>query len=158
MLNERQYSFASYSYVGGVPNLPQTRMERIREPDVTGGRIARNTHYRNVSSSILDKFPVGGVISDVSTPRKYPAHVVGAVTSDIHAASITSATRPPPGPSPTSLAGPVQPAYRRRERNLLIHGCGKPWLFISCSLPALRRRPRQSARAKLLLSSPVARN
>lgn len=115
-------------------------------------RIVRNTHNRNVSSSILDKFPVAGVISDVSTPWKYPAHVVGAVTSGVRTAAVTFATGPLSGPSPTSFAGPVQLAYRRKERNLLIHGCGKPWLFISCSLPAY-----VADRAKLLVSSRVAR-
>ena len=96
------------------------------------GRIARNTHNRNVSSSILDKFPVTGVISDVSTPRKYPAHVVGTRYIGRPCGRRDATTRAsryvhvhveaPPGSSLTSFTGPVQPAYHRRERNLLIHG------------------------------------
>ncbi|KYM89492.1 hypothetical protein ALC53_02331 [Atta colombica] len=81
-IRERQYNFVSCSLYFGMYKAFQIYHRReLKEngrPE-TGrnrGRIARNTHNRNVSSSILDKFPVAGVISDVSTPRKYPAHVV----------------------------------------------------------------------------------
>lgn len=82
-------------------------------------RIARNTHNRNVSSSIPDKFPVAGVISDVSTPRKYPAHVVRccyARTSMRGRGYIRNYTA-----GPLSFANTGGPVHGR-ERNLLIHG------------------------------------
>lgn len=114
-------------------------------------RIARNTHNRNVSSSILDKFPVAGVISDVSTPWKYPAHVVGAVTSGVRAAlrprrapfwSVSYELR---GARTTSVPQKGEESINTRLRETLA--------FHFLLVTRLRRRPRQSVRAKLLLSS-----
>ncbi|EGI69301.1 hypothetical protein G5I_02067 [Acromyrmex echinatior] len=82
-IREHQYNFASCSLYFGMYKAFQIYHRReLKENGRPGtgrnrGRIARNTHNRNVSSSILDKFPVAGVISNVSTPRKYPAHVPG---------------------------------------------------------------------------------
>lgn len=75
--------------------------------------------------SILDKFPVAGIISDdVPTPRKYPARMVDAVTSDVRArlALLTSsATTTDPSHGARAI-----PAYRGRERNLLIRARETP--------------------------------
>lgn len=56
------------------------------------GVVLRGIHITGMSRvSILDKFPVAGIISDdVPTPRKYPARMVDAVTSDVRAAGVTT--------------------------------------------------------------------
>lgn len=105
------------------------------------GVVSRGIHITGMSRvSILDKFPVAGIISDdVPTPRKYPARMVGAVTSDVRAAGVTTfATTTDPSRAPCNRR-----TTEGRERNLLIRTRETP-VFHFLLVIRLRRRLRQS--------------
>lgn len=67
---------------------------RTREPDVTGV-VSRGVHITGMSRVVSSiNSPSPGLFRTCPTPRKYPAHVVSAVTSDVRMAGVTFATVP----------------------------------------------------------------
>jgi len=145
MLDEHQYNLASRWYVQSVPNLPQAWIERTRtfgKPDVTGV-VSRGIHITGMSR----------VVSSINSPSpglfrtcRPHGNIRRTWSVPLRRTSVRPALRPrraPPGPFPTSLAGPVQPAYCRRERNLLIQQLRETpafhFLLVTCDLC---RRPR----------------
>lgn len=161
MFSVRQNSFASYSY-----RLKPYRRCESKEYGHAGtghnrGRIARNTHIIGISR----------VVSSINSPSpelfrtcRPHGNIRRTWLVPLRRTSVRPALRPRRGPS-WSVSYELRGARatgipQKGEESINIHGCGKPRLFISCSLLAyVADRAKASARnCFYLLSSRENRN